>query len=176
MAVIPKSEMVRAGKNPIPLNVYTIRCVKAEYKTAQPTTEKPEPKPTLRTTWEIIDPPQVTVNGETYDILGQKFFMAAQNVDPSNPNGLGVVQQALERGDFDFTKFNPQGDLDTDRLPIALLGWCVRCELQSKEDFAKLSDGTVIKDSRGNAFSRGHVVNPWFSNIIAPADEQIPWS
>jgi hypothetical protein len=186
MARYSKADIVQGGLTPVPKDNYTVRISEASVKTAQ----REDAKPTLRTTVEIVYPESVVHSGTTYVIAGRKFFMMANGIDPSEPYGLGVIQAALEKSKFDFTKFNPEGEIDTDQF-FKLAGHTMAMVFSSREAFqtrpaqedetAELKVGGVghvyIKDTKGNKLSRGwEIINdrnmsPGWSDVVGPGEE-----
>lgn len=183
MPVIPKESMVLGGRTPLPLNRYSAEIKKAEVKTGR----KEGAQPTLRISCEIIGPPSVEVNGLTYAAAGRWFNFMPNSIDPSVNWGLGRVQQGLEKSEFDFKKFNPAGDIDTDAFHV-LVGHKFDIKLQTKEEFetrpcmagerTEVSVGgeghVYIRNARGEKLSKGHYVynekgvNPGWDDIVGP--------
>lgn len=174
-----------SGNTPILSDVYDVQITEATVKVGK----KEGAQPTLRCTCEIINPPSVVVAGRTYATAGRKFFMMPNSIDPSLGYGLGQIQAGLEKSKFDFTKFNPEGELDTDMF-VALVGHKMSMALCSKEEFytrpataGETPEVDVngeacifLKDPKtGEKLSKGHFIvnnrgqSPGWGDVIGPA-------
>lgn len=169
-----KSDIVLGGYGPLPLGTYTVRCLEAKKS------ETNAGKPCLKAKWEIIAPSEVEVAGKKYTIAGRKFDTMPNLLDPSVSYGMGSISEALERGQFDMTKFNPEGEIDDDAF-FVLQGWTVDMELHTEESFktrpptpeevaagADLKTRVDIVDGAGDKVSQGHYVRARMQDIVGP--------
>lgn len=181
-----RESVVLGGNTPLPMDVYGAQIIEASIKTGQ----KENAKPTLRVTLELINPPSVTVGGQTYAVAGRRVFMMPNLLESDVPYGLGVIMQGLDKSGFDYTRFNPEGEFDTDKVS-ALVGHKLSIACGSKEEFltrpAKDGEATemveqgvssvYIRDSKGERISRGHFIvnkrgmSPGWGDIVGPYDD-----
>ena len=181
-----RESVVLGGNTPLPMDVYGAQIIEATIKTGQ----KENAKPTLRVTLELINPPSVTVGGQTYSVAGRRVFMMPNLLDSDVPYGMGAIMQGLDKSKFDYTRFNPEGEFDTDKV-AAMVGHKLLISCGTKEEFltrpAKEGEPTevveqgvssvYIRDNKGERMSRGHFVvnkkgqSPGWNDIVGPYDD-----
>lgn len=183
MPKVSKESMVIGGLTPIPNDRYTVVIKQAECKTAAGVDKDGNPKkPTLRVKLEIIAPPSVVYNGETYAAAGRILFMMPNSIDPSVDYGLGRIQVGLEKSKFDFTKMNEEGELELPEKCMALVGHKMDIYLDSHEEFAMRPFTQEEKDNgaqgtetyrldqvTGERISRGWRIDASWDDVCGPA-------
>lgn len=179
---ISKQDMVMGGMSPLPEDTYTVRCIEATKAMSKGNNGK-TPKLCAYTKWEIISPAEVVVGGTRYAAAGRSFKPMPHVLDASVPYGTGALVQALERGGFDFNKFEAEGDFDDDRIG-ALVGFTCQMTLRTEESFKtrvpnadELAEGTPpatripVLDGNGDPVSNGHYIQARLTDIVAPVSE-----
>jgi hypothetical protein len=149
MAIISKSDLVMGDNSPLTKDRYTVRVLEAVIKP----TKKGDSA--LNTKVEIVSPKTINVGGTTYNCAGRRFYLMPNLIDPSVAWGLGQIQAALEKSEFDFQKFGAGGDIDTDRFGC-LVGHEMDMVLQTVEDYMT-REATAAEVASGAAQPGGKV-------------------
>lgn len=123
-----RSDILMGGLFELPRDRYTARILEVKSSTSE------KGNPTARLTCEIIAPEQLQIGDQNYNLAGRRFWPMPVLLDPTVDYGLGVLIKFLDDTGFDYTKFNPEGEIDTDRLDV-LVGHTFDVQLSSREQF-----------------------------------------
>jgi hypothetical protein len=116
---------------------------------------------------EIIAPESIQVGNDNVTIAGRTLTI--YNVlDPASGWGVDRLWGALERSNFDFNKFEADGDFDDAKLSV-LAGHTMDMILSSEPQYARkpvtqderekgIREGQIIKDAEGRDILLGYRV------------------
>lgn len=141
------------------------------------TTNNGDPKWVI--TYLVYAPETTEFDGRPVALAGTTGTLH-QNINPSSKGGASVLFEKLEVSGFDFTKFNPEGELDTD-MPGALVGHAFSIAVSSRQKLVQKTQTEAEKaegkkreyllGADGKPISLGYEIDAGIGlqNVVGPA-------